>query len=245
LLVVNQIATSNQQVTTSNCFTRRNVVKTNRLLIAALAGAVLAGCDRPQQKSASGPATQPVQTASTVDQNPQSAPAIDTADAHTAAATTTSQPAGVSFLVHQGNTDRMYDFPRARLRLTKESDNKYAAVLYSDDPKTAINSDYHGNSFFLQMKLDLEDPHNLTNVNWPFKAANSDKDETADGIFLDGNRVHLQPSDIMISFDGSGNTVQVLVMGQFLKFEGTGADVNRQPAQVGVRGEFSATVEVK
>ncbi|HEV2688713.1 MAG TPA: hypothetical protein VGV35_09170 [Bryobacteraceae bacterium] len=219
-------------------------MKFNRLLIAVIAGAMLAGCDRLRQKSATGPTTQPVQSAS-ADSTPQSAPAIDSGDANTASATTSPIPASVSFMVHEGTKDRIYDFPRARLRLTKESENKYAAVLYSDDPKTAINSDYHGNSFFLQMKLDLEDPHNLTNVNWPFKAASSDKDETADGIFLDGNRVHLQPSDIMISFDGAGNNVQVLVMGQFLKFEGAGADGNRPPAQVGVRGEFSATVEVK
>jgi hypothetical protein len=215
------------------------------LLIATIAAAMLAGCDRPEQKTAStGPTTQPAQTVS-ADALPQPAPAIDSADAKIASATTSPMPAGVSFMVHQGTSDRLYDFPRARLRLTRESDNKYAAVLYSDDPKTAINSDYHGNSFFLEMKLDLEDPHNLTNVNWPFKASSSDHDETADGIFLDGNRVHLQPSDVMISFDGSGNTVQVLVMGQFLKFEGAGADGNKPPAQVGVRGEFSAAVEVK
>src|SRR5206468_4368700 len=85
-----------------------DVLKTNRLLIATIAAAMLAGCDRAQQKTAStGPTTQPAQTV-TADTLPQPAPAIDSADAKIASATTSTMPAGVSFMVHQGTSDRIY-----------------------------------------------------------------------------------------------------------------------------------------
>lgn len=211
-------------------------------ILAWTAGALLAGCDR-RSTSVNSNAPAPQSSATAADNGvPQTAPAnIDSADAKVASAVTT-MPATVSFTVHEGADDRLFEFPRARLRITKEGD-KCAAVLYSDDPKTAINPDYTGNSFFLRMKLDVEDPQNLTGVDWRFKALNSDHDETGDGIFLNGTRIHLQPSDILVTFDGGGKSVQVVVAGQFLKFDNN--DSNRLPIFVGVRGEFPATVEIK
>src|SRR6478609_2753396 len=180
-------------------------------LIILLAGFAAGGCDRRAQQAATqtAPSTQPAEVVAPETQpaDPQDLAAIE-------ARNTITQTGGVSFFVMDGSTTRIHDFPRARLRLTKDGE-KYAAVLYSDDPKTAINPDYSGNSFYLQMTLDIDDPQKLSGADWQFISDSSEQREPGDGLFLDGNRVHLQPSETGATFSNANSkTVQVRVYGQ-------------------------------
>jgi hypothetical protein len=227
-------------------------MNTRRFMLAAatagVAGLLAYGCNRQgAAKQPAGPATQPVVAQAT---EPTTDPAGGDSDVATTAAearpaaaqSTATQPVGCSFLISDGNNPRLYDFPAARLRISKDGD-KYATVLYTDDPKTAINPDYAGNSFYLKMMLDIDGPTKLSGADWQFTAPTSEHREADDGIFLDGNRVHLQTSDVNVSFkDQSAHTVQVLVWGQFRKFD---ADHPTSPGKLmTVHGEFLATVDV-
>src|SRR5438045_3131982 len=49
-----------------------------------------------------------------------------------------------------------YSFPPAILQL-RNRDGQVSAILMSDDPKEAINEDYRGNSFYLEMPLQIAD----------------------------------------------------------------------------------------
>jgi len=206
-------------------------------IIVVSAFALFAGCDR-QSTVSNSPTTKPAeQTASAATQ-----PAPDGTEATTAAATAPAQPLGAGIFITENGNARQFFFPAARLRLMKEG-NKYSAVLYSDDPKTAINPDYAGNSFFIRMSLDVEDPTQLSGADWKYASPESAHREGSDGIFLDGNHYHLQPAEIgAVLSDQSKRTVQIMLYGSFLKF-----DVNQPNAPgvlVAVHGEFTATVEV-
>ncbi|HEX4796634.1 MAG TPA: hypothetical protein VH370_22775 [Humisphaera sp.] len=216
-------------------------MKAKPWLTAMLAGALLSGCDRDQTASTKPPATQPAAAASTTQSADASIvidPSILQPPPHV------SLPKTSSFLVHDGVSDRIYDFPAAILRLTKHEEGKYDAVLYSNDPKAALNPGYTGNSFYLQMKLDIDDPHKLVNVPWGYRTNSTEHEESGDGIFLQGNRIHLQPSDVAASFNGGDNKlVQVIVAGKFLKFDNQ-AEPTALHTLVEVRGEFTAIVEI-
>jgi hypothetical protein len=224
----------------AGCLESEVIVKSKRWLIALLAGALLAGCDRDQTASTSAPTTRPAATAPTT----QSADDVIIDPSILKPPPQVPLPKSSSFLVHDGVTDRIYDFPAAILRLTKHEDGKYDAVLYSNDPKSALNAGYTGNSFYLQMRLDIDDPHKLANVPWGYRTNSTEHEESGDGIFLQGNGIHLQPSDVAATFNGGDNKLaQVIVAGKFLKFDNQG-EPTALHTLVEVRGEFTAIVEI-
>ena len=56
-------------------------------------------------------------------------------------------------------------FPPARMRIERDDDH-LIAILFSDDPREALNENYTGNSFYLRMNLDINDPAEITATEW-------------------------------------------------------------------------------
>jgi hypothetical protein len=100
-------------------------------------------------------------------------------------------------------------FPAARLRVESDGQN-LVALLYSNDPREALKSNYAGNSFYLRMVLEIDDVAKLNDARWSYTAPSSGAgDREADspyGIFLGGRKIALQPFDVKARFkvDGGG-----------------------------------------
>jgi hypothetical protein len=148
----------------------------------------------------------------------------------------------VAFLTIDG---MLTQFPRAMLRL-REKDGVVDALLYSDDPQTALNDNYSGNSFYLPMTLDtITDAQAIGTARWVYKAINSDAVQTPSGIFLNGNKQQLQPIDVVISFDGAAPNITVTIAGRFLVVN-TIKDQNMLvPTFAMVTGQLAASVPAK
>ncbi|MDB5329665.1 MAG: hypothetical protein JWP03_816 [Phycisphaerales bacterium] len=212
------------------------------VLAAAVSSLLLAGCDEPKQSTSTAPATQPSQV-----QQVAVAPDLAKGTTAPAKADPTTKPAPLpeisTLLVREtGAADDpgiLYEFPRARLHINREDKT---AVLYTDDPKTAINRDYSGNSYYLVIPLEGEDAK-LDGYQWHFRAAGSEHQDSTDGLFRGGQRFHYQPSDVTIAFQGDGPTLKVAVIGEFSRFDMQ----QQQDAHVGVpvfvRGIVSATID--
>ena len=98
----------------------------------------------------------------------------------------------------------LVNFPEAKLLVRKEGD-KLNAFLVSNDPPEVINPTYQGNRYYFGMALDaVDDVKNLADAEFRYKAPTAESQETPNGIFLDGNRQHLEPYDIQVTFDKDG-----------------------------------------
>ncbi|HZL38480.1 MAG TPA: hypothetical protein VFC78_24435 [Tepidisphaeraceae bacterium] len=211
----------------------------NRRWLVAAGSAILllAGCDRsdtPAKQSSStdkavtvAPQTQPAQFA-------QAGP-IANAPATQPAAT---QPRKSSLEIVENYVVRAYEFPRARLHINR---GDKTAVLYSDDPRNAIEPGYSGNSFYLVVPLDDAALERLNGYAWQFKSTSSEHHDSADGVFLDGQHFHLQPSNIIVAFRGEGPKLEVGLNGSFFKFDST--DTSRPGNLVNLNGILSASVD--
>jgi hypothetical protein len=133
-------------------------------------------------------------------------------------------------------------FPPARLRVT-QNDDSVTALLYSDDPPEAVQDHYKGNSFYLQMSLDISDPADLHTTTWRYKAPNSERNDTPSGIFLEGSAIQLQPFDVFVEFTPEDNLLVITLTGEFLQFTAT------QPQNPGqmrtVAGQILTRVEIR
>jgi hypothetical protein len=187
-------------------------------MLSALIAAM--GCDRGATTSA--PATQPAPVSSVA---PASAP------------TTQVTPAYIWL------EDRRYEFPPAKVIL-RTKDDQLLALLFSDDPPNAIDDNYTGNSFYLELP-DLECPEagKINGALWSYKAPNSERAESVSGIFLHGRRTHLQPLDVQVQFAGAESPVAVRIAGTFLQFDSE--DAQTPGKLVAVRAELSADVKPK
>jgi hypothetical protein len=130
-------------------------------------------------------------------------------------------------------------FPSAKLVLTKKSGG-IRALLCSDDPATAIESNYAGNSFMLDMKLEIENPQDLASAVWQFKTVNQGTHNSTNGIFLNGARRQMQPADVKVTFEKDGDQVVASLSGQFLLLDSH--DTGAAPKTVDVSGRLSAVV---
>lgn len=138
---------------------------------------------------------------------------------------------------------QMYTFPGAKIRVGK-SGSHVIARLYSDDPKAALDDDYKGNHYDLQMRLDdITDPQLLYTSIWQFKAPSAEYSDSPYGIFLDGMRYQLQPLDASTRFLGTMAQVHIDLEGRFLLFDD--ADKTAAPKAVYVKGSLLAPVEYK
>jgi hypothetical protein len=109
-----------------------------------------------------------------------------------------------SFITVNG---KVFSFPRAMLRL-RTTDTGVTALLYSDDPPAALRDNYTGNSYYLQMNLDITDAKDIGAAHWIFRSP--------DGIFLNGHAIELQPIDVQVKFDGAAPAVTISLSGKFL-----------------------------
>jgi hypothetical protein len=204
-----------------------------------VAMALAAGCgDRPSENAASNPpAPAAARPADGAESSAASAQAASARQSATSPAET--QPA-VAFISIDGAPTQ---FPAARLRLTKTSDG-VRALLFSDDPKKAVAAEYRGNSFYFDVPLSIVDPKDLADAEYWYRAKTSDaEDDSPNGIFLNGMATHLQPQDVVITFDGEAPRAVAKVAGRFLVVRTTGASTPGQFATV--TGTLFATVEVK
>ena len=132
-------------------------------------------------------------------------------------------------------------FPGARLQITRR-DEKNVAVLFSNDPPEAIRPNYTGNSYYLEMPIEVE-PAELVSDEWVYKAPNSEQTDTPNGIFLDGMRVHLQPMDVRVSFEGDLSGMTVMMQGFFLAFRNDERDTAGE--MITVSAKLPVVPEVK
>jgi hypothetical protein len=194
-------------------------------LVIALV-AVMVGCNRAQT---AGPTTQQSGTAQT---------SAATIEPTSAPATEPVVRAPSVILIDQ----KAYSFPPALLQI-RNRDGQLTAILMSDDPKDAINEDYHGNSFYLEMPLEVADVKDLPDFVYRYSSPTSEKTDSPNGIFLDGNRLQLQPASIQAMFSGDANLMTVTLSGQCLQFQ-TREDT-QEAKHVGVMGQLQAVVKQK
>jgi hypothetical protein len=140
-----------------------------------------------------------------------------------------TQPAE-SFMTIDG---KVYSFPRAMLRL-RQSGSGVSALLYTDDPPAALLDNYTGNSYYLQMNLDIPDAARIGSAKWLFKAPSSERVDSPDGIFLSGHKIELQPLDVQVRFDGTEPVVTISLVGRFLLLNSVHEDVAYAPQFVNV-----------
>ena len=197
-----------------------------------LSVAALAGCDRGDEGVAPGE----------VVSGPTTNNAAPTGRGRST--TTTTSPATTQAAESLINIDgNLVLFPGAKLRID-EADGKTVARLFSDDPKgAALDENYDGNSFYLQIELDEDDAKDLSGVELTYKAPSSERDDTPYGIFLEGRRWVLQPADVRIAFEGARSPLDVRLSGVFLMFDSNDPTVKPKRAQVVAK--LTAAVQTK
>ena len=205
-----------------------------RLLLTAAVGAALAGCDRGDDSvSAGGGAT--------------TSPVAKTNGFRPSTASTTTSPATTQAAESLMTIDgTMVLFPAAKLRLD-EADGKIVARLFSDDPKGALEANYVGNSFYLQLPLDEDDAKDvksaadLSGVVLKYQNPTRERDDTPYGIFLEGRRWVLQPADVNVTFAGAASPLDVQLSGKFLLFDSN--DETAKPKTAEVTAKLSAMAQ--
>jgi hypothetical protein len=197
--------------------------------VSALAGlsllVLLAGaCDKPQSGQTRGvttTTTRPAGGGEAIDAVPATLPA--------------TRPATSTLVIR----NQPVTFPPARLVLQQREPN-VTLLLFSDDPETAIKADYAGNRYYLEIELDINDASHLAAADWHYKAGSIERADSPNGIFLEGDRQHLQPYDVNIVFTGVESRIMATMTGTFLLFHGR---EQRAPQLVLVQGALSAELE--
>jgi hypothetical protein len=187
-------------------------------ITAAVAVALMGGCEKAQTRKAivlapttrQAPVTPPVK------------PPVATADPVKRPSTTQVARKSVIFVDGQP-----YEFPAAKLVLHKEGD-KLRAMLCSNDPPEVISPAYQGNRYSFEMMVNsAEKVDDLSAEKFEYRAASQEPQETTNGIFLEGDREHLQPYQILVVFDKQEDHWVAQITGTFLRvtkgnrFEGT------------------------
>jgi hypothetical protein len=137
-------------------------------------------------------------------------------------------------------------FPPARLRLVAKGDEPVTALLFSDDPKEAINKDWAGDRFYLQFPLQhVSDVQKVDGAEWWFQASASEREESANGIFMKGDRYHFEPFNVRVRLEGKPATggLSIQIAGQFFQYDT--ANPNTPPRLVNVRGILLPKVEIR
>jgi hypothetical protein len=194
------------------------------LALAALGG----GCDKGSSSNSSSTSSPPVAV--------NVAPATEPVDATSALPATAPATQPMATLDING---KAVEFPQAKLVVTKKSGG-LNAILCSDDPPNAIQSNYTGNSFMIEMKLDIDDPADLPTAVWEFKTDKREPQDSTTGIFLNGSKHQMQPADVRVTFAKDGDHIVASVAGKFLLFDST--DVSAPVQLVDVKGKLNAAV---
>jgi hypothetical protein len=184
---------------------------------------------------------------STSNLSPTTQPAGDptVASAHLGASNdkaAVTQPA-VAMLMIDGTA---VQFPPTKMRL-KEKGGRVVAELFSDLPASALHK-YDGNELYFEMQLQNADGGRVDNASWSFKSTSSGKVDSPNGIFLNGQQVHLQPDDVRVTFahhdDGvDKQQLYARIQGRFRMYASDTPDAAAPFAGVG--GELAVEVVQK
>ena len=200
----------------------RRFVEIGLVLLASVLG-----CDKPKAQTivanAPAPTTAPAPSASIAVTPPPTTEPIEAAD--------TTPPSCIMAIEHQP-----VEFPQAMLRFHRDGGH-LVALLYSDDPKDALNNNYRGNGFYFQLKLDDGTSPNFDTATWIYHSQNSDRIDTPYGIFLDGHRRQLQPQDVRIRLlpSATDNAMLVEIAGTFLSVDPQDSLASTQVVDVSAR----------
>ena len=136
-------------------------------------------------------------------------------------------------------------FPGARLHLTAKEGEPVRAMLFSDDPKEAISRDWAGDRYYFDVKLNTDSLEQVDGARWvkTSSAAAEDRDESGNGVFLKGDRVQLDPANVIVIVDGKLPQVQVTVSGEFLQYDANSPA--SPPQRVVVQGVLMPRVVTK
>lgn len=110
-----------------------------------------------------------------------------------------------------------HEFPPARLMVEPRSSG-VNAILYSDDPPEAIRRDYTGNSFYLQMELDIPEAGAIGRAVWDYRARTAQPTDSPMGIFLEGRKYQLQPLAAQARFERLEDQTMIWLNGTFVMF---------------------------
>jgi hypothetical protein len=174
----------------------RNPVSIVAFALLGFAVPLMSGCDDVQETGK--PTTQPVPVV--VSNQPVDVAAI-------AAAYPLRPPAIFTI------DGRDVAFPAARLAVVSHHGG-LKVRLFSDDPPTAIDPGYLGNSFSFDLRLPIDRADDLANQSWDHRP--SDPDDSGSGIFVHGIHDGLRPYNVHITFQKTDGQLSAYVDGFFL-----------------------------
>jgi len=235
-------------------------------VLVAAAVLAIAGCEKQVHEARSTTAEAATSVASVSGpsdladakggRSPTTQPAGDptVASAHLGAAVpadkaAVTQPA-LAMLMIDGTATQ---FPPTRMRL-REKGGRVVAELFSDLPASALHK-YDGNELYFEMQLQNAEGGRLDNASWTFKSTSSGKVDSPNGIFLNGQQVHLQPDDVRVTFarhddaggggaaGGADKQLYARIQGRFRMYASDTPDA--AAPFVGVGGEVAVDVVPK
>jgi hypothetical protein len=190
------------------------------------------------------PATQPASSAPVppVANAPATEPYAEVTLAEAPATQAATEPAQSELSI--GRKD--FYFPPAVLHFSS-SNGRVSARLITDDPPAAIETGYHGNSFDLIMALDIADASQIDGAAWTYSAPPAaGTEESAHGIFLDGQRQRLHPQQVTAQFSRQGDKVNVHLSGWFSYYDSAQTDRSfGPPKRVRVEGTLETNVSAQ
>ena len=98
------------------------------------------------------------------------------------------------------------------------------------------------------MQPEIEEAFDVQKVDgaeWWYQASASEREESANGVFLKGDRYHFEPFNVRVRLEGKPATggLSVQIAGQFFMYDTT--DPNKPPRLVNVRGILLPKVETR
>ena len=226
-------------------------------VIAVSAALVFGGCEKEIKEARSAPADGKTSAAASVSAaaaaTDSAAPAQPAGDPTVAAAhlggasrqSADTQPAiATLMIVEDGAAPLATMFPPTKMRLKQSDGGRVVAELFSDLPVSALRK-YDGNELYFEMQLQNADGGKLDNATWSFKSTSSGKVDSPNGIFLNGQQVHLQPDDVRVTFSRHQGDKQLYahVQGRFRMYQPDTPDA--AAPFVGVNGELAVEVVQK
>jgi hypothetical protein len=213
------------------------------LALLGAGGAYIAGCGGssppavvPTTAPSTGPQAPPVTSAASTE------PYTEITLAEPPATQPATEPAQCQLIIGQ----KQFWFPPAVLHFSS-SKGRVSARLITDDPPAAIETGYHGNSFDLIMALDIADPQQIDGATWTYAApSTTGSEESAHGIFLDGQRQRLHPQQVTAQFSKQGDKVIVQLSGWFSYYDSSLTDRSfGPPKRIRVDGTLETNVSAQ
>jgi hypothetical protein len=174
--------------------------------VAVLMGA--AGCDDRAQTTPT-----PTSRPSVVAAAPRPLQAVVLATTNATTAAYPMRPP--SYLTLDG---REVAFPAAKMALIGHGTGGFTLRLCSDDPPTAIDPGYSGNSYVLDIRLAIDHLSELPAATWDFKHEDGREGggDSASGIYLHGYEEQYHPDEVHVSFQKNGDELLSYISGTFL-----------------------------